>query len=63
VLLVLPVVVSVIFIWRSKVITPDETMSLSLVEDGVPTTLAFWLPDIHAGTRSAGYSSRSWCRS
>jgi hypothetical protein len=50
VLLVLLVVVPVIFIWLSKVITLDETMSLTLVEDGVPTTLAFWLPDMHAGT-------------
>ena len=50
VLLVLLVVVPVVFIWLSKLITPDETMSLTLVEDGASTTLAFWLPDMHAGT-------------
>jgi hypothetical protein len=50
VLLVLLVVVPVIFIWLSKVITPDETMVLTLVEDGTPSLLTFWLPDMHAGT-------------
>lgn len=49
-LLVLLVVVPVIFIWLSKVITPDESMYLTLVEDGGPTALTFWLPDVHAGT-------------
>lgn len=50
VLLVLLVVVPVVFIWLTKVITPDETMVLTLVEDGTPSPLTFWLPDMHAGT-------------
>jgi hypothetical protein len=41
---------SLVFIWLSKLITPGETMSLTLVEDGASTTLAFWLPDMQAGT-------------
>ncbi|NKQ55670.1 ABC transporter permease [Amycolatopsis sp. K13G38] len=50
VLWVLLIVVPVIFIWLSKVITPEQTTTLSLVEDGRPVTPTFWLPDVHAGT-------------
>ncbi|MCP2247354.1 ABC transporter permease [Lentzea aerocolonigenes] len=44
------VAVPIVFIWLSKVITPDDTMVLSLVDDGVRRPLSFWLPDMHAGT-------------
>ncbi|GAA0250624.1 hypothetical protein GCM10010492_58540 [Saccharothrix mutabilis subsp. mutabilis] len=50
VLWALLVVVPVVFIWLSKVVTPGETTSLSLLEHGRPVTPAFWLPDVHAGT-------------
>ncbi|MFD8495796.1 ABC transporter permease [Amycolatopsis sp. NPDC059657] len=50
VLWALLVVVPVIFIWLSKVITPGQTTSLSLVEDGRTVTPTFWLPNVHAGT-------------
>jgi hypothetical protein len=36
---VLLITVPVVFIWLSKVITPQETMSLTLVEDGSSSTL------------------------
>ena len=50
VLWALLIVVPVVFIWLSKVITPDQPTSLSLVEDGRTVTPTFWLPDVHAGT-------------
>ena len=50
VLWVLLITVRVVFIWLSKVVTPQETMSLTLSEGGSPSTLTFWLPDMHAGT-------------
>lgn len=50
VLWVLLIVVPVVFIWLSKVITPDEPMVLSLVDDGRKASFSFWLPDVHAGT-------------
>lgn len=50
VLWVLLIVVPVIFIWLSKVVTPGQATTLSLVEDGRPITPTFWLPDVHAGT-------------
>lgn len=50
VLWALLIVVPVVFIWLSKVITPDGTMSLSLVDDGRKSLFSFWLPDMHAGT-------------
>ncbi|WP_340682761.1 ABC transporter permease [Amycolatopsis coloradensis] len=50
VLWVLLVVVPVVFIWLSKVTTPDEPMVLSLVDDGRTAPFSFWLPDVHAGT-------------
>ncbi|MFI9811872.1 ABC transporter permease [Saccharothrix variisporea] len=50
VLWALLLVVPVVFIWLSKVVTPGETTSLALVEDGHPVTPTFWLPDVHAGT-------------
>jgi hypothetical protein len=50
VLWVLLIIVPVVFIWLSKLVTPQETMSLTLVEDGSSSTLTYWLPDMHAGT-------------
>ena len=50
VLWALLVVVPVVFIWLAKVITPNETTTLAVVEDGAPRILTFWLPDMHAGT-------------
>lgn len=50
VLWALLIVVPVVFIWLSKVITPDEFMVMSLSDDGRATTFRFWLPDMHAGT-------------
>ncbi|MFS8097418.1 ABC transporter permease [Lentzea alba] len=50
VLWALLIVVPVVFIWLSKVITPDDTMTLSLVDDCRETLFSFWLPDMHAGT-------------
>lgn len=50
VLWALLVVVPVVFIWLSKVITPDDTMTLSLVDEGRKSLFSFWLPDMHAGT-------------
>ena len=50
VLWALLIVVPVVFIWLSKVITPYETMRLSLVDDGREALFSFWLPDMHAGT-------------
>jgi hypothetical protein len=50
VLWVLLIIVPVVFIWLSKVITPQETMSLTVVEGGSSSTLTYWLPDMHAGT-------------
>jgi len=50
VLWALLIVVPVVFIWLSKVITPDQPTSLSLVEDGRTVEPTFWLPDVHAGT-------------
>jgi hypothetical protein len=50
VLWVLLIVVPVIFIWLSKAITNNESMTLSLVDGGTKTDMTFWLPDMHAGT-------------
>jgi hypothetical protein len=47
---VLLIVVPVIFIWLSKAITNNESMTLSLVDGGTKTDMTFWLPDMHAGT-------------
>jgi hypothetical protein len=50
VLWALLIVVPVVFIWLSKVGTPDEPTTLSLVDNGRTAGLTFWLPDVHAGT-------------
>ncbi len=50
VLWALLIIVPVVFIWLSKVITPGQNTSLSLVENGQPVTPTFWLPEVHAGT-------------
>ncbi|WP_436498943.1 ABC transporter permease [Actinokineospora sp. HUAS TT18] len=50
VLWALLIAVPVVFIWLSKVVTPDGPMTLSLVDDGSRSEFTFWLPDMHAGT-------------
>ncbi|MFI7679504.1 ABC transporter permease [Actinophytocola sp. NPDC049390] len=50
VLWALLIAVPVVFIWLSKVVTPGEHTTLSLIENGKPVTPTFWLPEVHAGT-------------
>ena len=50
VLLVLLIIVPVIFILLSKAITPGQTATMIVPEDGRSTPHTFWLPNVHAGT-------------